>query len=201
MEILCLDLEGVLVPEMWPKVARDSGVEELMLTPADQPDFGRLMDRRLEAMTRHQLKLSSIQESVAELDPLPGAVEFMSWASSNFQVVILSDTFYEIAMPLVRKIGNPFLLCHTLEVHDDQVRRFHLRQPNPKTAAVRNLQRMNKRILAVGDSYNDLAMLHAADKAYFLNAPAKITKQYELFPNLTSFEELTKELSYELENA
>ncbi|MEC7376473.1 MAG: bifunctional phosphoserine phosphatase/homoserine phosphotransferase ThrH, partial [Pseudomonadota bacterium] len=156
MELACLDLEGVLIPEIWIAFAEKTGIEELKATTRDIPDYDVLMKQRLKLLDQHGYGLPQIQEVIGELDPLPGAREFLDWLRERFQVVILSDTFYEFAMPLMKTLGYPALLCHKLEVADDgQITNYLLRQRDPKRQSVRAFQLLNYRVIAAGDSYND----------------------------------------------
>ena len=172
---MCLDLEGVLVPEIWHAIARATEIEALNRTTRDIPVYDDLMQLRLRALERHDVAMSRIDEVIESLEPLPGAVEFMVWAQRRFQVAILSDTFYEFAMPLMIKLDYPFLLCHRLEIENDRIIGYRLRQDDPKSAAVRAFQTLNFRVYAVGDSYNDIGMLQSADRGYFFNAPERVT--------------------------
>ena len=163
MELACLDLEGVLVPEIWINVAERTGITALRLTTRDVPDYDELMRGRLALLDQHGLKLSDIQRVIAGMGPLEGAREFLDWLRERFQVVILSDTYYEFAMPLMRQLGWPALFCHRLEVADDRVVGYTLRQADSKREAVRAFHALNFRVIAAGDSYNDTAMLAEAE--------------------------------------
>ena len=198
VQILCLDLEGVLIPELWQELARQSGVEELMLTTRDIPDFGELMAVRLEVMERHSLGFNAIRDAVSASEPLPGAVDFLGWARTEFQVAILSDTFYEIAMPLMPKLGNPFLLCHWLKVRDDKIVHYQLRQPHPKKNAVISFQVLNMKVFAAGDSFNDVEMLQCADCGFFFDAPEIVTERFPEIPAVANFPELRARLEQEI---
>jgi len=152
MELACLDLEGVLVPEIWIAFAEKTGIDELKATTRDIPDYDVLMRQRLRILDEHNLKLPDIQAVIAELEPLPGAVEFINWLRERFQVIILSDTFYEFSQPLMRQLGFPTLLCHKLEVDEEgRVVDYKLRQRDPKRQSVRALQLLNYRVIAAGD--------------------------------------------------
>ncbi|MFZ5655162.1 MAG: bifunctional phosphoserine phosphatase/homoserine phosphotransferase ThrH [Pseudomonadota bacterium] len=191
MEIACLDLEGVLVPEIWIAFAEAAGIPELRATTRDIPDYDRLMRQRLELLARHRLGLREIQEVIATLRPLPGAVEFLDWLRERFQVLILSDTFYEFAQPLMRQLGFPTLLCHRLEVDEaGRVVGYRLRQPNPKRQAVLALQTLYYRTIAAGDSYNDTGMLAQADAGILFAAPARVVAEFPQFPAVTTYAEL-----------
>ena len=164
MELACLDLEGVLVPEIWIAFAERTGIEELRATTRDIPDYDVLMRQRLGLLDQHKLKIGDIQEVIATLEPLPGAAEFLDWLRERFQVIILSDTFYEFSQPLMRQLGWPTLFCHRL-ISDasGRVVDYKLRQTDPKRASVKALHSLNYRVIAAGDSYNDTTMLGEAD--------------------------------------
>jgi phosphoserine/homoserine phosphotransferase len=165
VEIAALDLEGVLVPEIWINVAERTGIDALRATTRDIPDYDELMRQRLGILDEHDLRLPAIQEVIAGLGPLDGALEFTTWLRERFQLVILSDTFYEFAAPLMRQLGWPTLLCHRLESDGDgRVTGYRLRQKDPKRQAVSALQALNYRVIAAGDSYNDTTMLGQAGR-------------------------------------
>ncbi len=185
MEIVCFDMEGTLTPEIWEQVALNTGIEDFNKTTRDIPSYSDLMNYRLKVMNDHGLKLSDIQKASAQLDLLPGAEDFLLAIRENFQVVILSDTFHEIAKPLMKKMGFPLLLCHNLEVEDDRVISYKLRHDQAKKQAIKGFQSMGYRCLAAGDSYNDIQMFDVAEKGFFINAPEKISSQY---PEIQSFD-------------
>jgi phosphoserine/homoserine phosphotransferase len=185
MEIVCLDMEGTLTPEIWEKIALNTGIEEFNKTTRDIPDYSELMDFRLRIMEKNNLKLSDIQKASSELDLLPGAMNFLQKIRENFQVAILSDTFHEIAKPLMEKMGYPLLLCHNLEVDNDKVISYKLRHKKAKQQAIKGFQLMGYRCFAAGDSYNDIQMFEVAEKSFFINAPLKIA---EAHPNIESFD-------------
>ncbi len=191
MLVVCLDLEGVLIPEIWIEFSRRSGIAELSRTTRDEPDYDRLMRLRIDLLERHGLKLADIQQVIDSMGPLPGAREFLDDLRSRYQVMILSDTFYEFADPLMRQLGRPTLLCHRLEV-DAQgfVRAHRLRMPDQKRAAVNALHGLNFKVIAAGDSYNDTAMLGAADAGFFIHPPESIAAQFPQFPVTRSYPEL-----------
>lgn len=183
MHIVCLDLEGVLVPEIWIAFAERTGIAELRRTTRDEPDYDKLMRFRLGLLRERALKLADVQAVVAGMSPLPGAREFLDELRSRYQVVILSDTFYEFADPLMRQLGRPTLFCHRLEVdRDGYVTGYRLRQPDQKRCAVRALQSLNYRVIAAGDSYNDTGMLEAADAGFFIHPPPQIAAQFPQYP-------------------
>lgn len=184
MQIVCLDLEGVLVPEIWIEFSRHSGIAELSRTTRDEPDYDRLMRFRLDTLAARGMKLKDIEGVIDGMAPLPGARAFLDELRSRYQVVILSDTFYEFARPLMRQLGWPTLLCHRLEIDGDgAVADYRLRMPDPKRAAVQAFQSLNFRVIAAGDSYNDTTMLGAADAGFFLHAPEAIAAQFPTFRN------------------
>ena len=184
MQLACLDLEGVLVPEIWIAVAEATGIDELRLTTRDVSDYDELMTHRLRVLDAHGLKLPQIQRVIAGLGPLPGARDFLDWLRERYQVIILSDTFYEFAEPLMIQLGRPTLFCHRLEIGDDgAVDGYRLRMPDPKRAAVQAFQALNFRVLAAGDSYNDTTMLGAADAGFFMHAPESIASRFPAFRN------------------
>ncbi|MFM1989299.1 MAG: phosphoserine phosphatase [Pseudomonadota bacterium] len=191
MQVVCLDLEGVLVPEIWIEFSKRSGIPELSRTTRDEPDYDKLMRFRIDLLRRHGLKLADIQRVIDGMGPMPGARDFLDALRTRFQVVILSDTFYEFADPLMRQLGRPTLLCHRLETDGEGfVTRHVLRMPNPKKAAVEALRSLNFRVIAAGDSYNDTAMLGAADAGFFIHPPESIVAQFPQFPVTRSYEAL-----------
>ena len=185
MEIVCLDMEGTLTPEIWERVAANTGIQELGQTTRDIPSYEKLMDMRLEIMSKRGIKLSDVQNAAASLELLPGALDFVNNLRKNFQVIILSDTFHDIAKPLMQKLGFPFLLCHTLEVKNDQIISYKLRHSKAKHQAITFFKEMGYRCFAAGDSHNDIQMFEIADKGFFMNAPLKISS---LHPEIDSFD-------------
>ncbi len=193
MQVVCLDMEGVLVPEIWIEFSKRSGIPELSRTTRDEPDYDKLMRFRLELLDRHGMKLADIQQVIGSMGPLPGAREFLDDLRSRYQVFILSDTFYEFADPLMRQLGRPTLLCHRLEIDaEGRVSNYRLRMPDQKRAAVNALRGLNFQVLAAGDSYNDTAMLGAAHAGFFIHAPQAIAAQFPQFPVTNSYRELTE---------
>ena len=191
MKIYCLDLEGVLIPEIWIKVSEKTKIKELRLTTRDIPDYDVLMKRRLKILREKNIKLRDIQKVISAIQPLPGAKLFLDMLRSRSQVVILSDTYYEFAMPLMRKLGDPVLLCNWLETDKAGfITHYRLRQRNGKEKAVRGLKRIGFKIHAVGDSYNDITMLKAADKGVLFNPPANIVKEFPEFRITKNYKEL-----------
>src|ERR1700712_1380765 len=183
MQVICLDLEGVLVPEIWIEFSKRTNIPELSRTTRDEPDYDKLMKFRLGLLEQHKLKLADIQNVIAGMGPLPGAKAFLDDLRSRYQVLILSDTFYEFAKPLMEQLAWPTLLCHKLEVDEAGfVRRHLLRMPDQKRHAVNALRGLNFQVIAAGDSYNDTGMLSAAHAGFFIHAPDTITRQFPQFP-------------------
>ncbi len=179
MQVVCLDLEGVLIPEIWIAFAEKTGVKELMRTTRDEPDYEKLMNYRLQILDDKEFALSQIQEVISEMDPLPGAIEFLDRLRNSYELIILSDTFREFALPLIRKLGHPTLFCHELKVGTNgRIEQIKLRLPDHKRKTVRYLQKLNFEVIASGDSYNDLGMLLAADRCAFFNPPSSLTTEY-----------------------
>lgn len=193
MELACLDLEGVLIPEIWIAFAEETGIEELKATTRDIPDYDVLMKQRLRILDEHGLKLPQIQETISRLSPLPGAQEFVDWLRERFQLIILSDTFYEFAAPLMAQLGNPTLFCHKLEVDDTgRITDYTLRQRDPKRQSVRAFQLLNYRVIAAGDSYNDTTMLGQAEQGILFHAPQNVIDEFPQFPAVHTYEDLKK---------
>ena len=190
MEIVCFDMEGTLTPEIWEQIASNTGIEEFNKTTRDIPDYSDLMDFRLKVMKENNLRLSDIQKASGELELLDGAAEFLSRIRKNFQVVILSDTFHEIAKPLMRKMGFPLLLCHNLEVNNDEVISYKLRHKQAKKQAILAFQSIGYRCIAAGDSFNDIQMFEVAESGFFINAPDKISSQYPDIPSFHNYDDL-----------
>lgn len=194
--MICLDLEGVLVPEIWVNVAEHTGIDALKVTTREISDYDELMRLRLGILDQHKLTLPDIQQVIAQLTPLPGAIEFVQWLSETFQWVILSDTYYEFAHPLMRQLNWPTLLCHTLEV-DPQTRRitgYRLRQKDPKRESVKAFHQLKYKVIAAGDSYNDISMLGEADVGILFHAPDKVKKEFPQFPAVDTYEALKQEI-------
>lgn len=191
MQVVCLDLEGVLIPEIWIEFSKRTGIAEFSRTTRDEPDYDKLMRFRLGLLRTHGLKLADIQETIGGMSPLPGAREFLDQLRTRYQVIILSDTFYEFADPLMRQLGRPTLFCHRLQVDSEGfVVDYRLRQPDQKRQAVKALRSLNFRVIAVGDSFNDTGMLSAADAGFFIHPPPAIAAQFPQFPVSRSFAEL-----------
>lgn len=194
MELACLDLEGVLVPEIWIAFAEKTGIDELKATTRDIPDYDVLMRQRLRILDENGLGINEIQEVIAQLTPLEGAREFVDWLRERFQVIILSDTFYEFSQPLMRQLGWPTLFCHRLQIGEKgRVEGYTLRQRDPKRQSVLALKTLYYRIIAAGDSYNDTTMLGEADAGILFHAPDNVIREFPQFPAVHTFEELKKE--------
>ena len=188
--LACLDLEGVLLPEIWIKFAEKTEIEELKLTTRDIPDYDQLMKSRLEILKQNNLKLKDIQNVISTLSPLDGSYDFLSWLKSEFQVIILSDTFYEFAQPLMQQLDFPTLFCHKLVINSSgDIVNYKLRQKNQKTKAVKALQGLNFQIISAGDSYNDIGMLQQADAGILFNPPAKVVDEFPQYPVARSYKD------------
>ena len=191
MEIVCLDMEGTLTPEIWEQVATDSGISELNKTTRDIPSYTELMDFRINIMKQHNLKLTDIVDATKKLDLLDGALDFLDQVRQEFQVVILSDTFHEIAHPLMEKLGYPLLLCHRLNLDsENNIIGYKLRNLKAKRQAIIGFQSMGYKCLAAGDSYNDLQMFEVADQGFFINAPESISSSMTEIPNFNNYSDL-----------
>jgi len=202
MQIACLDLEGVLVPEIWINVAERTGIEELRLTTRDISDYDVLMKRRLKILDREQLKITDIQNVIAGLDPLEGAVEFIDWLRSVTQVIIVSDTFVQFAGPLMKKLGSPTLFCNTLTIGaGGAVEGYNLRQKDGKKKAVIALKSLDYSVIAVGDSYNDIAMLKEADRGILFCPPANVITEFPELPVTYKYTELKELIIKEMDGA
>ena len=191
MKIACLDLEGVLVPEIWINVAERTGIEALRRTTRDEPDYDRLMRGRLEILDRHGLGLPDIQRVISTMGPLEGAREFLDWLRERFQVLILSDTFYEFAAPLMAQLGRPTLFCHRLETDGSgRITGYRIRLADQKRLSVRALHGLAFEVVAAGDSYNDTAMLAEADAGILFRPPENVVREFPQFPVTHTYEEL-----------
>ena len=196
MEIACLDLEGVLIPEVWINVAERTGIDALRATTRDIPDYDQLMTQRLRILDEHGLRISDIQDVIDGMEPLDGAKDCLNWLQSHFQVVILSDTFYEFAEPFMRKLGWPTLFCHRLDISEDgRIQGYQIRQPDPKRQSVRAFQLLNYRCIATGDSYNDTTMLTQAESGILFCPPQNVIDEFPQFPVATSYSELQAEFA------
>ena len=190
MDVLCLDLEGVLIPEIWQGVAARTQVEALNKTTRDIPIYDELMRLRLATLEEHQISMSLIEDVISTLEPLQGAAEFLDWARERFQVAIISDTFYQFAKPFMAKLGNPMLLCHKLEIVDDRIVDYHIRQPDPKRCSIQAFHALKYRVIAAGDSYNDVSMLEEADAGIFFCAPENVRAEFPQYPAAEDYAQL-----------
>ena len=191
MNIVCSDLEGVFVPEIWINVAEKTGIEELRLTTRDISDYDVLMKRRLAILEENNLKIDDIKAVISTMNPLDGAVEFLNWLRSHTQIIVVSDTFDQFARPLMEKLGWPTLFCHTLSIAPDGfITDYILRQKDAKREAVISLKSLNYNTIAMGDSYNDITMLKEADNGILFNPPENVKNEYPEFPVTFSYEEL-----------
>jgi len=194
VEVACLDLEGVLVPEIWINVAERTGIDALRATTRDVPDYDVLMQQRLGYLDQHNLRLKDIQAVIETLEPLPGAGEFLNWLRARFQVIILSDTFYEFAAPLMAKLGWPTLFGNYLTIDEsDRVVGYQLRQPDQKRMSVKALHSLQFKVFAAGDSYNDTSMLMEADGGIFFRPPERISEEFPQFPVTHDYAALSAE--------
>ena len=194
MEVACLDLEGVLVPEIWINFAERTGIDELRATTRDIPDYDVLMKQRLAILDQHKLGLPDIQAVIDDMGPMEGARGFVDWLRERFQVVILSDTFYEFAQPLMRQLGWPTLFCHRLETNKKGfVTDYKLRQKDPKRQSVKAFHSLNYRVIAAGDSYNDTTMLSEAEAGILFKAPQNVIEEFPQYPAVHTYEDLKEE--------
>ena len=194
MEIACLDLEGVLIPEIWIGFAEKTGISELRATTRDIPDYDVLMKQRLKLLRENNLGLIDIQEVISTMSPMEGAADFVAWLKERFQVVILSDTFYEFSEPLMRQLNFPTLFCHRLIVDSGGViTDYKLRQEDPKRQCVKAFHKLNFRVIASGDSYNDTTMLSEAEAGILFRAPSNVVEEFPQYPSVGNYEELKKE--------
>ena len=193
--VVCLDLEGVLVPEIWINVAVKTGIDDLKITTREMPDYDKLMKQRLDILDRQALKIGDIQDVIAKMGPLEGATDFLAWLRERYQVIILSDTFYQFAQPLMRQLGFPTLFCNQLEIdRSGRIVNYHMRMQNPKKHAVAALKSLNFFTMAAGDSYNDTAMLNEADAGFFFRPPNHLPKEFPRFPVTQNYGELQERL-------
>ena len=194
MELACLDLEGVLIPEIWIGFAEKTGIDELRATTRDIPDYDELMKQRLAILDQHNLGLPDIQKVIATMAPLPGANDFVEWLKERFQLIILSDTFYEFSHPLMRQLDFPALFCHRLVANESgTIVDYKLRQQDPKRQCVKAFHGLNFRVIAAGDSYNDTTMLSEAETGILFRAPDNVIAEFPQFPSVTSYDELREE--------
>jgi phosphoserine/homoserine phosphotransferase len=201
MQIVCLDLEGVLVPEIWIEFAGRVGIPELRRTTRDEPDYDKLMTGRLRLLREHGLGLPDIQKVIAQMGPLAGARDFLDALRDAYQVIILSDTFYEFAWPLMQQLGRPTLFCHSLEADAaGMLTDYRLRMPDQKREAVRRLKALNFGVVAAGDSYNDTAMLGEADRGILFHPPESVVREFPQFPVTASYAALRGEIDRAFED-
>jgi phosphoserine/homoserine phosphotransferase len=194
--IVCLDLEGVLVPEIWINVALRTGIEELKITTREMPDYDKLMKQRLAILDRNNLKISDIQEVIGTMGPLEGAPEFIRWLHDRCQVIILSDTFYQFAFPLMKQLSFPTLFCNQLEIDAaGRIANYHMRMQNQKKHSVAAFKSLNFFTMAAGDAYNDTAMLGEADAGFFFRPPDHLPKEFPQFPVTHTYGELQERLA------
>ena len=195
MEYVCLDLEGVLVPEIWSEVAKFTGEDKFNLTTQDIKDYSELMDMRMGLVEAMDISISDIQAVVHKMEPFEGAKEFMDWARDNFQVTIVSDTFYQLAWPLIKKLGTPSIICHHLEIEGEKLKGYSLRQLENKKRVVQTFKALKYRVFAAGDSYNDIQMLTEADLGVFFQAPEHIKNEFPKINCVENYAELKKVFS------
>jgi len=191
MYIVCSDLEGVLVPEVWINVARWTGIDELKLTTRDISDYNALMTRRLEILKQHGITIKDIQKVISLLELMPGALDFINWLHGRSQLIVVSDTFREFADPLLEKMGWPVLFCHHLTIdRDGNITDFNLRQPDAKKKVVESMQELNYKVIAIGDSYNDISMLRQSDLGILYRPPQNVIDDHSDFKIVTSYSQL-----------
>ena len=190
MEYICLDLEGVLVPEIWSEVAKFTVEDQFNLTTQDIKDYSELMDMRMDLVYKLDLSMKDIRKLVSKMEPFEGAKGFIDWARDNFQVTIVSDSFYQLAWPLIRKLETPSIICHHLEIEGDRLKGYKLRQSDNKKKVVQSLKSLKYRVFAAGDSYNDIQMLSEADLGIFFRAPKHIREEYSDIKGVDSHQEL-----------
>lgn len=196
MHVVCSDLEGVWVPEIWINVAKKTGIDELKLTTRDIRDYDELMLYRLKILDKHGLTLKDIQEVIATLTPLDGAREVIEWIKQISRFIVVSDTFVEFADPLMRQLDYPTLFCHSLEIDEaNRISGYTLRQKDPKRQVVKALKSLNYEVIAFGDSYNDISMLQEADKAFLYRPPENVISDYPEFPVATNYQEMRELLT------
>ncbi|MHA1149586.1 MAG: bifunctional phosphoserine phosphatase/homoserine phosphotransferase ThrH [Promethearchaeota archaeon] len=196
MYVVCFDLEGVFTPEVWINVSKATGIEELKITTRDEPDYNKLMKRRLQILREHKITLNYIQEVIDKMELLPGAKEFMDWIRSVAQVIVVTDSYVEFAMPFMKKLGYPLILCHNLETDENGlISNYCLRIRDMKKQTVKAFHQMNYEVIAAGDSYNDTAMLLEAEKGILFRPPQNVIKQFPQFPVIDDYAEFKKLLS------
>lgn len=202
MYIVCADMEGIFTPEIWINVAKITGIQDLRLTTRDISDYDVLMKRRLAILDKNKLTLKDIQAVIARIEPLEGALDFLNWLRAKLQVIIVSDTYVEFAGPLMEKLGWPTLFCNTLTVDSDgRIIDYNLRQNDGKQKVILALQRLNYKVIAIGDSYNDITMLKAADNAILFRPPDNVKNEYNEFPPAFTYDELKNRIQAIMENS
>ena len=202
MFVFCADMEGIFTPEIWINVAKITGIRELRLTTRDISDYDVLMKRRLAILEKNKLSLKDIQTVIAGMHPLEGALDFLNWLRARVQVIIVSDTYVEFAGPLMEKLGWPTLFCNTLTVGSDgRITDYNLRQNDGKKEVILALQRLNYKVIAIGDSYNDITMLQAAENAILFCPPENVKKEYNEFPTAFTYDELKNRIQAIMENS
>lgn len=195
MNVICSDLEGVWVPEVWINVAKKTGIDDLKLTTRDIKDYDELMNYRLKILDKHKLKLKDIQDVISTIKPLDGALDVIKWLQKNSRLIIVSDTFVEFADPLMNQLDYPTLFCHSLEVdNNNRIVGYKLRQKDPKKQVVKALQSLNYQVIAFGDSYNDVSMLKQADKAFLFKPPQNVINDFPGFAVANDYVEMKKQL-------
>ncbi|MCX7176479.1 MAG: bifunctional phosphoserine phosphatase/homoserine phosphotransferase ThrH [Proteobacteria bacterium] len=195
MQLVCLDLEGVLVPEIWIEFSQRTGIPELRRTTRDEPDYDKLMKGRLALLAQHKLGLPDIQKVIAAMGPMAGAKDFLDDLRQRFQVIILSDTFYQFAMPLMQQLGMPTLFCHQLETDKSGfVVNYHLRMPEQKREAVKRFRELKFKVIAAGDSYNDTAMLGEAHAGILFRPPENVIREFPQYPVTMNYAELDAQI-------
>jgi phosphoserine/homoserine phosphotransferase len=195
MYVICSDLEGVFVPEVWINVADKTGIRELRRTTRDEPDYNKLMRERMTILDAHGLKLHDIQKVIAQIHPLPGALELIEWIKERAQLIVVSDTFIQFADPLMRQLGRPTLFCHTLVMDEtNRIIDYQLRQPDPKRKTVKALQGLKYKVIAMGDSYNDISMLQQADVGILFRPPQNVINDFPELPVAEDYETLKKQI-------
>lgn len=193
MNIICFDMEGVFTPEIWVNVARKTGIDALKITTRDEPDYDKLMRYRIGILEENGIALSDIQEVIASLNLLDGAREFMDWVRARCQVIVVTDSFVEFAMPFIEKLGKPLVLCHSLQTDErGMITGYNLRQEDPKRKTVEAFQSLKYRVVAIGDSYNDISMLLQAEHGILFRPPDKVKTEYPQLPVTANYQELKK---------
>lgn len=192
MKIVCLDLEGVLLPEFWEEFSKETKIEQLMLTTRDVPDYDKLMKMRLEILDKNNLGIKEVMQVVEKMEPLQGAKEFLDWLKERAQVVILTGTYYEYIMPLMKKLGHPFMCANSLIIKDGKIVGYNLREKDGKIEMINRFKEAGFETIAIGDSFNDLKMLHGADKGILFRAKPELVKTEKHLLSATNYTELKK---------